>query len=154
VRTVYVESASEVEHEYYLGIVLDRAEEKLAIIASTEGGMEIEEVAAKTPEKIITVSVDNATGLTGYAVRQIGFGLGLDAAQVKQLDVFLSGLYRLFVEKDASLATRSSTSTIPASTDTPRSWPCATRRRRIPGSARPGRSISPTWGSTATSAAW
>ena len=104
VRTVYVESASEVEHEYYLGIVLDRAEEKLAIIASTEGGMEIEEVAAKTPEKIITVSVDNATGLTGFAVRQIGFGLGLDAAQVKQLDVFLSGLYRLFVEKDASLA--------------------------------------------------
>ena len=85
VRTVYVESASEVEHEYYLGIVLDRAEEKLAIIASTEGGMEIEEVAAKTPEKIITVGVENATGLTGFAVRQIGFGLGLDAAQVVEL---------------------------------------------------------------------
>jgi succinyl-CoA synthetase beta subunit len=104
VRRVYVESGSEIEHEYYLGIVLDRAEEKLAIIASTEGGVEIEEVAAKTPEKIITVNVDAGSALPAFAVRRVGFGLGLDAGQVKQLEVFLSGLYRLFVEKDASLA--------------------------------------------------
>jgi succinyl-CoA synthetase beta subunit len=104
VRKVYVEAGSEVDRELYLGIVLDRAEEKLAIIASTEGGVEIEEVAANTPEKILTVTVDPNVGLQSYQVRQVGFGLGLDAAQVKQLEAFLGGLFRLFVEKDASLA--------------------------------------------------
>jgi succinyl-CoA synthetase beta subunit len=104
VRKVYVEAGSEIEHEYYLGVVLDRAEEKLAIIASTEGGVEIEEVAARTPERIITVHVDAGASLPAFAVRRVGFGLGFDAAQVKQLEAFLTGLYRLFVEKDASLA--------------------------------------------------
>jgi succinyl-CoA synthetase beta subunit len=104
VRKVYVEAGSEIEHEYYLGIVLDRAEEKLAIIASTEGGVEIEEVAATTPEKIITVAVNADGALPGYAARRVGFGLGFDAGQVKKLEAFLSGLFRLFVEKDGSLA--------------------------------------------------
>ncbi|MEE2677865.1 MAG: ADP-forming succinate--CoA ligase subunit beta [Myxococcota bacterium] len=104
VRKVYVESGSEIAHEYYLGVVLDRAEEKLAIIASTEGGVEIEQVAAETPERIITVNVDGNAALPGYAARRVGFGLGFDGAQVKQLEVFLSGLFRLFVEKDCSLA--------------------------------------------------
>jgi len=104
VRKVYVEAGSDIAQELYLGIVLDRAEEKLAIIASTEGGVEIEEVAANSPEKILTVTVDPNVGLQSYQVRQVGFGLGLDAAQVKQLDAFLGGLCRLFVEKDASLA--------------------------------------------------
>jgi succinyl-CoA synthetase beta subunit len=104
VRKVYVEAGSEIDRELYLGIVLDRAEEKVAIIASTEGGVEIEEVAAKSPEKILTVTVDPNVGLQSYQVRQVGFGLGLDPAQVAQLDAFLGGLYRLFVEKDASLA--------------------------------------------------
>ncbi len=104
VRKVYVESGSEIAHEYYLGIVLDRAAEKLAIIASTEGGVEIEEVAAKTPERIITVSADGGSELPAFAARRVGFGLGFDAAQVKQLAGFLSGLFRLFVEKDCSLA--------------------------------------------------
>jgi len=104
VRKVYVEAGSEVDRELYLGMLLDRAAEKHAIIASTEGGMDIEEVAASTPEKIQTVHVDPNFGLSGFQVRQIGFGLGLDAGQVKQLDGFLSGLYKLFVEKDASLA--------------------------------------------------
>ncbi len=104
VRKVYVEAGSDIAHEYYLGVVLDRAEEKLAIIASTEGGVEIEEVAAKTPEKIITVNVDATGRLPGYAARRVGFGLGFDAEQVKKLEVFLSGLFRLFVEKDCSLA--------------------------------------------------
>ena len=104
VRRVYVESGSEIAHEYYLGVVLDRAEEKLAIIASTEGGVEIEQVAAETPERIITVNVGGNAALPGYAARRVGFGLGFDAAQVKQLEVFLSGLFRLFVEKDCSLA--------------------------------------------------
>ncbi len=104
VRKVYVEAGSEVDRELYLGMLLDRAAEQIAIIASTEGGMDIEEVAASTPEKIQTVHVDPNFGLSGFQVRQIGAGLGLDAGQVKQLSGFLSGLYRLFVEKDASLA--------------------------------------------------
>jgi succinyl-CoA synthetase beta subunit len=104
VRKVYVEAGSEIDRELYLGMLLDRAAEKIAIIASTEGGMDIEEVAASTPEKIQTVHVDPNFGLSGFQVRQIGSGLGLDAAQVKQLSGFLGGLYQLFVDKDASLA--------------------------------------------------
>jgi succinyl-CoA synthetase beta subunit len=102
VRKVWVEAGSQITRELYLGIVLDRASESLAIIASTEGGMEIEEVAAHTPEKILSVAVDPTQGLLPYQVRRIGFGLGLDAAQQGKLQVFLAGLYRLFVEKDAS----------------------------------------------------
>jgi succinyl-CoA synthetase beta subunit len=104
VHKVYVEAGSEIERELYLGIVLDRAAERLALIASTEGGMEIEEVAASTPEKILTVHVDPNYGLSPFQVRRVGFGLGFGAEQVGQLEVFLGGLYRLFVEKDASLA--------------------------------------------------
>ena len=104
VRKVYVEAGSEIADELYLAVVVDRADEKFAVIASTEGGMEIEEVAAKTPEKIITVSVDGNVGLQPYQIRQIGFALGFGVEQVKQLDVFLNGLFRLFVEKDASIA--------------------------------------------------
>jgi succinyl-CoA synthetase beta subunit len=104
VRKVYVEAASEIERELYLGIVLDRAAEKLAVIASTEGGVAIEEVAARTPEKIVSVHVDPNLGLQPYQVRRIGFGLGLDADGVAGLQKFLTPLYRLFVEKDASLA--------------------------------------------------
>ncbi len=104
VRKVYVEAGSEIEREYYLAIVLDRSAEKLAIIASTEGGMEIEEVAAKSPEKIHTVMVDPNVGLAAFQTRQIGFALGFDADRIKQLDPFLQALFRLFIEKDASLA--------------------------------------------------
>jgi succinyl-CoA synthetase beta subunit len=104
VRKVWVEAGCEIERELYLAVVLDRAAEDLAIIASTEGGMEIEEVAARTPEKIVTVHVDPAVGLQPFHVRRVAFGLGLGAEAVPRLDVFLGGLYRLFVEKDASLA--------------------------------------------------
>ncbi len=104
VRSVYVESGSKIARELYLAVLLDRATEKLAVIASTEGGMDIEEVAAKTPEKILTEPVDPNLGLQSYQARKIGFGLGLDADQVKKFDAFLHGLYRLFVEKDCSLA--------------------------------------------------
>jgi succinyl-CoA synthetase beta subunit len=102
VRKVYVEAGSDIDKEYYLAIVLDRSQEKLVIIASTEGGMEIEEVAEKSPEKILSVSVDPNVGLLGFQTRQIGFGLGFDADQVKKLEPFLEALYRLFLEKDAS----------------------------------------------------
>ena len=104
VRKVYVEAGSEIGSELYLGIVLDRAAEKLAIIASTEGGVEIEEVAASTPDRILTVHVEPNLGLQSHHVRRVGFGLGFTPDQVKQLETFLGGLYRLFVEKDCSLA--------------------------------------------------
>jgi succinyl-CoA synthetase beta subunit len=104
VHKVYVEQGSAIADELYLAITLDRAAEKLAIIASTEGGMEIEHVAEATPEKIITVHVDPNLGLQDYHVRRVGYGLGLAAKQVDQLGAFLGGLYRLFVAKDASLA--------------------------------------------------
>jgi succinyl-CoA synthetase beta subunit len=104
VRKVWVEAGSEIARELYLAIVLDRAAEDLAIIASTEGGMEIEEVAARTPEKIATVHVDPAVGLQPFHVRRVAFELGLGAEVVPRLEVFLGGLYRLFTEKDGSLA--------------------------------------------------
>jgi succinyl-CoA synthetase beta subunit len=103
VRKVYVEAGSEIESEFYLAVVLDRSAEKLAIIASTEGGMEIEEVAERSPEKILTVPVDPNVGLAAYQVREIGFGLGFDMDRIAKLDPFLRALMRLFVEKDASL---------------------------------------------------
>jgi len=103
VRKVYVEAGSEIESELYLAVVLDRSAEKLAIIASTEGGMDIEEVAARSPEKILTVTVDPNVGLAAYQVREIGFSLGFDMDRIAKLDPFLRALLQLFVEKDASL---------------------------------------------------
>jgi succinyl-CoA synthetase beta subunit len=103
VRKVYVEAGSEIARELYLALTLDRATENFAVIASTAGGMDIEEVAAKTPEQIHTEFVDPVVGLQGYQIRKIARALELDAAQSGRLDAFLRGLYRLFVEKDASL---------------------------------------------------
>jgi succinyl-CoA synthetase beta subunit len=104
VRKVYVEAGSDIARELYLGIVLDRSEEKLAVIASTEGGVEIEVVASETPEKILTAHVDPNVGLQGYQIRDLGFGLGLDKDQVARFEAFLGGLYRLYVERDCSIA--------------------------------------------------
>jgi len=102
VRKVYVEAGSNIEKEYYLAILFDRAEEKFAIVASTEGGMEIEEVAEKTPEKILTALVEPNVGLRDYQARELGFRLGLSADQVKKFVPFVSGLFDLFLEKDCS----------------------------------------------------
>ena len=104
VRKVYVEAGSEIARELYTAVLLDRALEKFVVIASTEGGMDIEEVANKTPEKIQSVSVDPNLGLQPYQARQLGFGLGLDGKQVARFETLLAGLYRLYVEKDATLA--------------------------------------------------
>jgi len=103
VRKVYVEAGSEIARELYLALTLDRASESFAVIASTDGGMDIEEVAAKTPERIHTEFVDPVVGLQAYQIRKIARALQLDAAQSQRLDAFLRGLYRLFIEKDASL---------------------------------------------------
>jgi len=103
VRKVYVEAGSQIARELYLALTLDRASESFAVIASTAGGMDIEEVAAKTPEQIHTEFIDPVVGLQGYQIRKIARALALDAEQSPRLDAFLRGLYRLFVEKDASL---------------------------------------------------
>ena len=104
VKTLYFTEPCDIEKEYYLAITLDRASSCPVIIASTEGGVEIEKVAAETPEKITKVFVDPAQGLQPYHKRQIAFGLGFsDKAQLKQVDQLLTGLYRLYWEKDASL---------------------------------------------------
>ncbi len=102
VRKVWVEAGSEIARELYLALLVDRERERLTLIASTEGGMEIEEVAGRHPEKILSVSIDPCVGLMPYQARQIGFGLGLSEGPAKQLEGLLSGLLRLFVEKDAS----------------------------------------------------
>ncbi|MBW2397383.1 MAG: acetate--CoA ligase family protein, partial [Deltaproteobacteria bacterium] len=103
VRKVYVEAGSDIDRELYLALTLDRATENFAIIASTEGGMNIEEVAESTPEKIHNEFIDPNVGLQSYQVRKVAKALKLDKAQTAKLDVFLKGLYKLFTEKDGSL---------------------------------------------------
>jgi succinyl-CoA synthetase beta subunit len=103
VRRMYVEQASEVARELYLGMVVDRKAEGISVIASTEGGMEIEEVAAKTPDRIITEAIDPVIGLSGFQSRKIAFALGLRDKQVGQFGSLLAALYRAFNETDASL---------------------------------------------------
>jgi succinyl-CoA synthetase beta subunit len=103
VRRMYVEEASEVARELYLGLVVDRKAQSVAVIASTEGGMEIEEVAAKTPDRIMTEPIDPLLGVSAFLGRKIAFGLGLKDKQVGQFVTLLSALYRAFIETDASL---------------------------------------------------
>ena len=103
VRRVYVEEGCDIARELYLGILIDRVTSQVTIMASTEGGMEIEEVAAKSPEKILMVSIDPATGIQPHHARRIAFGLGLEGKQVGSAVKFMGGLYRAFDETDASL---------------------------------------------------
>jgi succinyl-CoA synthetase beta subunit len=103
VGRVYVEEASAVARELYLGMLVDRKAGAVSVIASTEGGMEIEEVAAKTPERIITKVVDPLLGLAPFLAREIAFALGLKDKQVNQFAGLLASIYKAFVETDASL---------------------------------------------------
>ncbi len=103
VNCLLISSVSNIDKELYLGIVVDRASRRVAIMASTEGGMDIEEVAATQPEKIISITIDPILGLQDHQSRQIGFALGFDDKQRKQLSSILKGLYNLYVEKDLNL---------------------------------------------------
>jgi succinyl-CoA synthetase beta subunit len=103
VNVVLVDSAADIAHELYLGAVVDRGTRRVTFMASLAGGMDIEEVAATTPEKIITIGIDPVLGIQDYQCRLVGFALELNASQRKQLTTFLQGLYRLFIEKDLSL---------------------------------------------------
>jgi succinyl-CoA synthetase beta subunit len=104
VKRVLIEEASDIASELYLGIAIDRASECPVIMASTEGGMDIEEVAAKTPEKILKVAVDPAVGLQPFQVRQLCFGLGLAKELTSQVGKMISSLYKAFIQGDFSLA--------------------------------------------------
>ena len=103
VSRVLIESMSGIEHEFYLGMLVDRSRRRIAIVASAAGGMDIEEVAATEPGRIVGEFIDPAAGLQPFQVRRVGFALGLDADRRKQLGAILAGLYRLFVEKDLAL---------------------------------------------------
>jgi succinyl-CoA synthetase beta subunit len=100
---VLIEEGLQIARELYLSLLLDRSAGKPVMMASAAGGMDIEEVAAKTPEKILTVNIHPAAGLQGYQCRQLAFGLGLKGTQVTEFQAMALGLYRLYVEKDASL---------------------------------------------------
>jgi len=103
INQVFIEAGSQIERELYLSMLVDRGQERIAIMVSQDGGMDIEEVAAKTPERIITVGVHPAAGLQPYQARKLGFALGLDNTQMKQFVPLVQNLYRLFDESDASL---------------------------------------------------
>ncbi|HLI10459.1 MAG TPA: ADP-forming succinate--CoA ligase subunit beta [Alphaproteobacteria bacterium] len=103
VKRVYVEEGCDIRRELYLGMLIDRAAGRVTVIASTEGGMEIEEVAAKTPEKILRTSIDPAAGFQPFYARKIAFGLGLEGKQVNAAVKFITGMYNAFVTLDASL---------------------------------------------------
>ncbi|HKX11860.1 MAG TPA: ADP-forming succinate--CoA ligase subunit beta [bacterium] len=103
VKKVWIEKGSNIQKEYYLGMVLDRATSRVTLMASTEGGMEIEEVAAKHPEKILKVAIDPAVGFQPYQGREIGFGLGLPAPLVNKLVKFCAALSKFYMEADCSL---------------------------------------------------
>lgn len=103
VQKVYIESGADIKREYYLGVVLDRASEMPVMMASTEGGMEIEEVASKSPEKIVKVAIDPAIGFQGFHARTLAFGLGLAKDQMSEFFRFATALYRCYVENDAEM---------------------------------------------------
>jgi succinyl-CoA synthetase beta subunit len=103
VKRLYIEDGCDIARELYLGMLVDRATSRVTIMASTEGGMEIEEVAAKSPEKILKLAIDPALGLMPFHGRQIAFGLGLEGKAVGAAVKFLMAMYRALIELDASI---------------------------------------------------
>jgi succinyl-CoA synthetase beta subunit len=103
INVVYVEEGSGIDRELYLSMLVDRETSRIAFVASAAGGMNIEEVAAETPEKILTVTIAPDAGLQDYQARQLAFGLGLDKKQMRQFGDLLKRLYKLYRECDASL---------------------------------------------------
>jgi succinyl-CoA synthetase beta subunit len=103
VKRIYVEEGCDIKRELYLGMLIDRTTSRVTVIASTEGGMEIEEVATKHPEKILRIAIDPATGMQGFHARKLAFGLGLQGKQVGAATRFLLAMYKVFTQLDASI---------------------------------------------------
>ena len=103
VKKIYIEEGADIQAEYYLGMVLDRSSEMPVMMASSEGGVEIEKVAAESPEKIIQTSIDPAVGFLGFNGRKLARGLGLSKEESKEFIKFARALYRAYMDKDASM---------------------------------------------------
>lgn len=103
INQLLVEEVGDIARELYLSVVVDRGSKRVVFMASTEGGMDIEKVAAETPEKITTIAVSPVAGLQAYQCRQLAFSLGLEGTQVRELTSILNGIYTMFMERDASL---------------------------------------------------
>jgi succinyl-CoA synthetase beta subunit len=103
VKRVYVEEGCDIKRELYLGMLVDRKTSRVTVMASTEGGMEIEEVAAAHPEKILKAAIDPVTGMQGFHARKLAYGLGLEGKQVAAATKFMLGMYQAFVSLDASV---------------------------------------------------
>jgi succinyl-CoA synthetase beta subunit len=103
VSRIYVEAGCDIKRELYLSLLIDRATSRVTILTSTEGGMEVEEVAAKHPEKILRATIDPAVGVSGFHGRRLGFGLGLQGKQVAAFGRFVTAMYQAFVALDCSV---------------------------------------------------
>ena len=104
VQKVFVEQGCDIDQEFYLGMVIDRTTARVTVMASSEGGVEIEEVAERSPEKILRATIDPAVGFGDFQGRQLAYGLGLPKDSVNKAVAFMRGLYRAFSESDASMA--------------------------------------------------
>lgn len=103
INSVYIEQPQDIARELYLSVLVDRATERVVFMASPDGGMDIEEVAEKTPERIMTLGIHPAAGLQSFHARKLGFFLGLEKSQIGEFAKVLNGLYRIFTESDAAL---------------------------------------------------
>jgi succinyl-CoA synthetase beta subunit len=103
IERIYVESGSDIERELYLSLTLNRERGRISVVASAAGGMDIEQVAEQTPERILSVTIHPATGLQPFQCKQLGFGLELKSKQLEQFQSIALALYRLYLERDASL---------------------------------------------------
>jgi succinyl-CoA synthetase beta subunit len=103
VKRLLIEEGSDIKKEYYVGLVLDRATSRVTLMGSEEGGMDVEEVAANTPEKIFYEEIDPVVGLTGFQARRMAFNMNIPAKLVNKAAKFMLGLYQVYIEKDASI---------------------------------------------------
>jgi succinyl-CoA synthetase beta subunit len=166
VNRIYIEDGSGIETEMYLALLVDRQTSRIGFVCSTEGGMDIEEVAAKTPEKILNFTVDPSTGYQPFHGRRVAFALGLTGNQIKQCVTLMGQLYKAFTEKDMEMLeinplivtdkgwTPRSALTATRSTATPMWPPCVTRPRKTPRNLPPRNSTSTISLWMAKSAAW
>ena len=103
VNRIYIEDGSDITSEFYLALLVDRVSSRVSIVCSTEGGMDIEEVADKTPEKILSFEIDPAIGYQGYHGRRVAFELGLEGKAIRQCTNLIGNLYRMFMDKDMEM---------------------------------------------------
>jgi succinyl-CoA synthetase beta subunit len=103
VNRIYIEDGSDIERELYLAMLIDRVSSRISFVVSTEGGMSIEDVAHDTPEKILSFTVDPASGLSDFHGRRVAFELGLKGNQIKQCVAMVKNMYRMFIEKDMEM---------------------------------------------------